>query len=107
MRRYQAQILAVHSHGTVRLCEAHDGAYRRGLAGAVPSDERRGRPSLEREVDVAQDRRVGDRDVDVFETQHRRHIPITCSRTLGSARTSAGVPSFWIFPTFQTATRSA
>ena len=51
--------------------------------------------------------RIGDRDVDILETQHRRHIPITCSWTFGSARTSAGVPTFWILPTFHTATRWA
>ena len=64
-------------------------------------------PGCKRETDIAQHRRIGDRDVDVLETQHRRHIPITCSRTFGSARTSAGVPTFWILPMFHTATRLA
>src|SRR3981081_827596 len=40
MRRYQAQILASHSHGAIRLREAHDGAYGRSLTDAVTSDER-------------------------------------------------------------------
>src|SRR5512147_1730816 len=107
MRGDQPQILAIHLHRAARLGEAHDSAYGRGLAGAVPPDERGGRARLQREADVAQYWRIRDGDVDVFESQHRRHIPITCSRTFGSAKTSAGVPSFWILPTFQTATRWA
>ena len=34
-------------------------------------------------------------------------IPITCSRTTGSASTSAGGPLIWILPALHTATRSA
>src|SRR3954464_13739806 len=102
-----SQVLTAQAHGAARLREAHDGPYRRGLAGAVTPDERGGRAWRQREADAAQHRRIGDRDVAVIEVQHRRPMPIPCSRTLGSARTSAGGPTFWIFPTFHTATRWA
>src|SRR3569833_1416058 len=107
MRRNMSQVLPAQAHDAARLCEAHNGAYRRGLAGAVSPDERGGRARRQREADASQHCRIGDSDVDVLEVQHRRHIPITCSRTLGPDRTSPGLPTFWIFPTFHTATRWA